>query len=87
MLRNLFSGVRGKILKESPINKQLVKNTEFKFGWDMLVRSYDLRMWFIQNSWNLSKKIRMASQLEKLHYDLNYLHIRSNPLRHPQPQS
>lgn len=76
MLRNVFSNTRAKLLRQTPINKTLVKNTEFKFGWDFLIRKFDLRMWFVQNSWNLTRKIAMAGELEQLHYNLNYLHLR-----------
>merc|ERR1712146_148363 len=44
--------------------------------WNNLTTSYDLRMWYLQNTPHQDKTVEYAQDLEKIHHELNYLHTR-----------
>lgn len=73
MIRNMINRVIGKLNKTARLEKSTMNAPQFNFGWNLLVKKFDLRMWFLQNSWNMSKRINYTRDLERLHYDLNHV--------------
>lgn len=55
------------------------KRTTYSLDWNLLIRMFDLRMWFIQQSRSNSRRMNMVHQLEQLHNDLNYLWMKRKP--------
>jgi len=58
------------------INLSNVRRTEFSLDWPLLVKMYNLRMWFLQNSLSNRRKFNLLPSVEQLHNDLNYLWVR-----------
>lgn len=57
-----------------------MRRTPFSLDWNLAIRMFDLRMWYIVNSKNIERRFNMVHQVEQLHNDLNYLWLRSRQL-------
>jgi hypothetical protein len=68
---------RGKNI-QAGLDKASFDHIPFAYSWDNLVKSYDLRQWYILNSPNDSQRFKYTLELETLHNELNYLTARSN---------
>lgn len=66
------------------VDKSQFTNVPFQNGWNNLVKMYDLRMWYIQNSPHDAKCLTYVNDLERLHNELNYLNMRGTT-RHNIP--
>ena len=60
----------------APLVQKEFKNLKFAHNWENLVKMYDLRMWYIQNSPNDKQALTYVNELERLHNELNYLAFR-----------
>ena len=77
MLAKILKHVnRGKNI-QATLDKSRFKDLEFDYSWRNLVRSYDLRMWYVQNAPHQAQTLKYSQELEKIHNELNYLTIRS----------
>lgn len=61
----------------STIDHEAFKMLPFEYSWNNLVRSYDLRTWYVDNAVDDKQRFRYTLELEELHNELNYLFIRS----------
>ena len=69
--------LRTRYLK-SNIDHKKFTNLPFRHSWENLVKMYDLRMWYIQNSPHETQGLAYTQDLEKLHNELNYLNAKSD---------
>ena len=75
-LKYLQSQIRGKLATQK-IDQNKIRNIKMGDDWNNLTTSYDLRMWYLQNTPHQDKTVEYAQDLEKIHHELNYLHTRS----------
>ncbi len=66
---------RGKNL-QATLDRSSYQNIPFEYSWNNLVKSYDLRMWYVQNSPHQMQSLQYTQELEKIHNELNYLAAR-----------
>ena len=52
------------------------RRTKYSLDWPLLVRMYDMRMWYLQHGKSNSRRFNMLHEIEGLHNDLNYLWAR-----------
>lgn len=52
------------------------RRTQYSLDWQLLVRMFDIRMWYLQNGKSNSRRYNMLHEIEELHNDLNYLWAR-----------
>lgn len=76
MVWKFLSGFTKKNNLQATVDRYRFRNLPFAYNWDNLVRSYDLRMYYIQNSHNNTKKYQYTQELERIHNELNYLSIK-----------
>jgi len=76
--KNLFKKQRWHYLP-AQIESSRFENMPFRHSFSNLVRMFDLRMWYIQNSPNSKLALPKVHELELLHTELNYQHSRSRP--------
>eukprot|EP01017_Pseudomicrothorax_dubius_P025183 TRINITY_DN2690_c0_g1_i1.p1 TRINITY_DN2690_c0_g1~~TRINITY_DN2690_c0_g1_i1.p1 ORF type:complete len:172 (-),score=56.11 TRINITY_DN2690_c0_g1_i1:113-568(-) len=61
---------------QAPIDQTKFASLPFDHSWENLVKMYDLRMWYIQNSPHDERCVKYVHDLERLHNELNYLNMR-----------
>ncbi len=76
MVYKFFRSLIKKNYLQATLDKEKFKNLPFNYGWNNLVQSYDLRMYYIQNGVNDERALQYVQDLERIHNELNYLHMR-----------
>lgn len=61
---------------QATLDQKKFKALPFNYGWNNLVKSYDLRMYYIQNGTNEERTLQYVQDLERIHNELNYLSMR-----------
>lgn len=77
---NLLTNLLRKINKGKNVRGTLdtrsFERIPFSYSWNNLVKSYDLRMFYVENSPDREEALKYTFELEKIHNELNYLAIR-----------
>mmetsp|Transcript_56151 Transcript_56151/g.64436 ORF Transcript_56151/g.64436 Transcript_56151/m.64436 type:complete len:131 (+) Transcript_56151:56-448(+) len=71
----LYANVRGTNTPARIASKDF-SNLPMKTHWNRLTTMFDLRMYYVLNSHNNNKTLQYTWELEKLHNELNYMHMR-----------
>merc|ERR1711972_727677 len=63
------------------IDKAAYRNLACAYDWKNLVRAFDLRYWYIGMGVNRGQGTKYSVEIEDIHNELNYMHVRSQWMR------